>query len=98
MSRSVSDRSPSRIIEAICDEGALQGAGSIPILLDAFKSEGINDTIVEGDKDGQATHWWLLQMRSGKRVVFFGTPKTFEWFQKSGKGHAYQLTKKQAVV
>ncbi len=80
-----------RKIRAVIDHGECQNFDAVRILMDAMAREGIKDAIVEGDKSNQVTHWWLLEMESGKKVVFFGTMKTYAWFEKTGKGHTYQF-------
>lgn len=84
-----------RKIRAVVDHGQLQGFDNTQVLMDAMVREDIKDTIVEGGKNNEATHWWLLEMESGKRVVFFGTMETYAWFEKTGKGHTYQMFERQ---
>jgi hypothetical protein len=82
---------PQRTISAVEDSGLLNsGMGGAKVLMAAFVSQGIRNAIV-ADGIPLASHWWLLRMKSGDRVVYWGTPESFDRFQQRGKGHAYEM-------
>jgi hypothetical protein len=81
---------PERTIVAVSDCGKLQGLGNAKVLMASFASQGVRNCIVADDVPA-ASDWWLLRMKSGDVVVYFGTPESFALFQKTGKGHAYEM-------
>jgi hypothetical protein len=86
------------------DSGTLQGLGNTRVLLDAFYDQGVRHCIIPVARRARmadasddeivsgATHWWLLLMGSGMKVVYIGTPKSFERFQNDGaRGNLFEF-------
>jgi hypothetical protein len=91
------------VVECL-DSGVLQGLGNTRVLLDAFYDQGVRHCIIpivrrarmahasDDEIVGAATHWWLLLMRSGMRVIYFGTPASFERFTNDGaRGNLFEF-------
>lgn len=73
------------------DSGVCAGLGNTRVLLDAFFDAGVKHCIVPYGRSS-VTHWWLLLMRSGMKVVYFGTPSSFEQFQNDGaRGNLFEF-------
>ncbi len=79
-----------RQIVAVEDRGVLQGLGNSKVLLDSFFDRGIKRCLIT-DGEPTVTGWWLLRMRSGLRIVYFGTEESFVEFQRTGQGHCYEF-------
>lgn len=79
-----------RQIVAVEDRGTLQGLGNSKVLLDSFYDRGIRKCLIT-DGVPTVTNWWLLRMRSGLRIVYFGTEGSFKEFQIYGQGHCFEF-------
>lgn len=78
-----------RAIVAIEETGICAGLGNTKVLLDSFFDRGIKHLLVTPGEPF-ATHWWMLRMKSGKRLAYFGTQESFSEFTRTGQGHIYQ--------
>jgi hypothetical protein len=70
-----------RTIVAVEDQGKLIDLGNTKVLLDSFFDRGIHNLLVtpqDGDLfETNASHWWMLRMKSGLRLAYIGTPDSF---------------------
>jgi hypothetical protein len=100
-----------RTVVDCIESGVLQGMGNTRVLLDAFFDQGVRHCIVPAVRRARmadasddeivthATHWWLLLMGSGMKVVYFGTPASFQRFQNDGaRGNLFEFGKGGKVL
>lgn len=86
-----------RTIQAVEDKGRCAGLGNTKVLLDSFFDRGIKHLLVTPGEP-TATHWWMLRMKSGKRIAYFGTLESFAAFTLDGQGHLYEFGRSGRVV
>ena len=80
-----------RTIIAVEDQGELCGLGNTKVLLDSFFDRGIKHLLVTPD-ESTATHWWMLRMKSGKRLAYMGTQESFMRLTRlDGQAHLFEF-------
>jgi hypothetical protein len=89
-----------RTIVAVEDQGLLQGLSNTRVLLDNFFDHGIRQLLVSPEEGSEelferdASHWWMLRMKSGLRVAFIGTPVSFACLARGGgQAHLFEFGK-----
>jgi hypothetical protein len=65
-----------RTIVAVEDQGKLLDLSNTRVLLDSFFDRGIKHLLVTPNEP-TGTHWWMLRMKSGKRLAYIGTLESF---------------------
>jgi hypothetical protein len=60
----------------VVDQGVIESEAQLNSVFASLKDQGYKQAVV-ADVEG-VSHWWALQAKDGEKLVYFGTPESFE--------------------